>query len=287
MRLLKIKLQTANYSLSAYADVLQFPITDILPSDPYILRGVDGLSSSEVDVSIANTLYQGGIYQGRRPQNKEVVLLVSLNPNYYNNQTPSDMRTYFYGLLTTPDPIKLCAVVEQDEEELSLQIDGYLKKLESTTFDKQPAVQITLACVSPYLIHPYPITQTYPGPTAAFTNIGNAPTGFKLAIFMNQYVSDLTFKTFDYSMTDISWMKINKAFNPDDIIYIDTVPGRREVYLQRGLEPPANLFKDVALNSEWLMLTQPLQQFYITANNDTGPPECTCEMTYAPKYWGV
>src|SRR4051794_8917947 len=81
-------------------NVLDLPVVEALLTDKYLLKSVDGLGPPEVDVSIAPTLNGPGVYKGRRPQSRQIVALIGLNPDYNDGETASDLRSALYGMLT-------------------------------------------------------------------------------------------------------------------------------------------------------------------------------------------
>ena len=150
---------------------ISLPIVGALPSDVYILKSVEGLGPPEVDVSITKTLNAGGVYQGRQPQNREIVLMIGLNPNYKIGQTVSDLRESLYGFLT-PGYLDHVVIEIVNGVTTIAKTIGYVKKIEINPFSKDPQVQVTLACLKPY----------FEAPTILYITPGGDRT--YLAIFM-------------------------------------------------------------------------------------------------------
>lgn len=161
---------------------IDLPVVNAKPSDIYILKGAVGLGPPEVDVSIANTLNAGGFFQGRRPQPREIVLHIGLNPNYKTNQSAADLRTQLYGLLTPGNYTSIKIEIYNDTTSL-MYVNGYVKKLEIAPFSKTPEVQVTFACMEQYFLAP---TALYvdPGSKTAplIKNIGTAEAGFHMEL---------------------------------------------------------------------------------------------------------
>ena len=186
---------------------IDLPIVGALPSDKYILKEASGLGPPEVDVTIAPTLNAGGIYQGRRPQSREIVLNIGLNPDYTAGQSVSDLRTTLYGMLTPGSGDYITIEIINDSTVLASAI-GYVKNLEIVPFSKEPMVQLVLVCPSEYFQGPADIyVQT---PNKAFpeiTNLGTAPAGFRMEL---TFTGSLSY--WDLSNSAGQHMEIQYAF---------------------------------------------------------------------------
>lgn len=250
---------------------VDLPIVDALPSDPYILKSADGLGPPVVDVSIVE-----GYYQGRRPQNREIVLLVGLNPDYTVGQKVSDLRTSLYGMLT-PGYTDNVMVEIMDIDGVLVQTVGYVSKLEIAPFSKDPAVQITIPCLEKYLQAPSVIYVVPEGKNnPEITNAGTAPAGFRMEVVfsasMDSWVlSDLTGKK----------MQFDYGFQSGDTLIFDTTPGARGIWVLRsGIT--SNILYSLSKDSVWYTLYGGLNTFATSSQAfDWG------DVYYRPQYWGV
>ena len=255
---------------------IEFPIVGALPTDPYILKAADGLGPPEVDVSIVDTLNAGGYYQGRRPQNREVVLRVGLNPDYGSDQTAADLRTVLYGMLTPGSSDSVLLEIINNTTVLATTT-GYLKKLEIVPFSKDTEVQLTIACTSPYL---QAVDRLYvdPGSTSApaINNVGTAPTGFKMSL---QFTTALA----SWSLTDAAGKKIEFVhdFLANDILTFDTRAGSRTIELTRDLVT-TKIIAALTSDSMWLSLYGGNNVFATSDPNFTWG-----DVYYLPQYWGI
>ena len=256
--------------------VIDFPIVGALPSDPYILKNVDGLGPPEVDVALAKTLNAGAVYQGRRPQTREPVLLIGLNPDFTVGQTVSDLRVNLYGMLTPGyvDRIKLDIM---DEDAVLASTTGYLKKFEIVPFSKDPEVQLTIACLDQYLIAPDELYLTPDKLAPTIDNIGTAPAGFYMeAIFTAPQTEWALFDPNGYTE-----MRIVYSFLTGDKLIIDTRPGRRGIWVDRG-GVKTNIIWALTVQSVWYMLHGGENIFNTTSQTfDWG------DVFFLPQYWGV
>lgn len=264
---------------------IDLPITDALPSDPYILKNADGLGPPEVDVFIAKTT-QGGVYQGRQPQDREPVLRVGLNPDYRLGQTATELRQELYGLLT-PSPanqlVTLSLIDSSLSDALIAKTDGYIKRIEIVPFSRDPEVQITMSCPKPYFRAPADISPAGPLDTSApqVTNEGTAPAGFNLSVFLTADMGNWGLGHDVVDPFDLRFMNFVYPFLSGDNIVIETTPGIRDAKVIRSAVE-TNLLGYMTSDSTWLQLEGGLNSFYTESPNFTWD-----HFLYTPQYWGI
>lgn len=255
---------------------VDLPIINVDTVDPYILTNAEGLGPPEVDVSIQNTLNAGGFYQGRRPQSREVVLRVGLNPNFSVGQTAADLRTELYGLLT-PGYLDNVTIRIMNEATVLATTVGYVKKLEIVPFNAEPEVQITIACIelyfqAPSLLYVSPTVKSAP----VIDNVGTAPAGFYMKIVFTSNVTNWTL-----SHVSGAKMQLTYSFLTNDELVIDTRPGYRGVWLKRGLAT-TNIIYALSADSIWFMLHGGENTFATSSSAFNWG-----DVYYRPQYWGV
>lgn len=255
---------------------VDLPIVGATPSDVYILKDVDGLGPPEVDVSIADTLNAGGFYQGRRPQSREIVARVGLNPDFSAGQTASDLRASLYGMLT-PGASDNLTVQIMDGVTVLVQTLGYVKKMEINPFSKDPEVQVTIACLSWYLEVPN-LLFVAPADKAApaIDNVGTAPSGIHLEVVFTSNLSSWT-------LTNAAGKKmlVTYAFLTGDKLTIDTRPGSRGIWLVRG-GVTTNIIWALSADSTWLMLHGGNNIFSTSSQAFNWG-----DVYYLPQHWGI
>ena len=251
-------------------------IIGALPSDPYILKSADGLGPTEVVVSITDTLNAGGVYQGRRPQGREIVLHISLNPDFKVGQTVSDLRTTLYGMLT-PGPNESILVQIMNDRDVLMQTVGYVKKLEIVPFTSDPEVQLTIACPKQYFEAPT-ILYVNPGSQATpiIPNVGTAPTGFHI-----EFVITLGVRNFTFTDAQGNKMEVLYDFVLGDRLIFDTRPGKRDISLIRS-GSTINLLYAFTPESIWHMLYAGDNAFTTSTQVFTWG-----DVYYMPEYWGI
>lgn len=273
--------------LSGFNNV-DLPILDASPSGAYILKSADGLGPPVVDVSIANTLLSGGVYQGRRPQNREIVLLVGLNPAWGANQTAEQLRTTIYTMLTPRSGTTLKLQLMSGNTVVA-QAEGYISKFEISVFSKDPEVQITITCLQPYLMSPEIGFQSpYKSVSGGYTlftvdNIGTAPSGFNLSIAFTAVHSG-TFQILENTSFP-QFMSINGGFIAGDRLTVDTRAGQRGVWkTPNGSQVAVSILDSLTPESPWLQLYGGANSLKI---NNTTFNWNLFGIAHTPAYWGV
>lgn len=256
---------------------VDLPIIGALPSDYYITKDVDGLGPTEVDVSIADTPFMGGVFQGRRPQNREIVAKVGLNSPHIVGYTPEDLRDELYGMMT-PGPSGSMQIQAMSGENVVGVTDGHVKKIEPSLFSKEPEVQLTIACLSPYFRSmDYTFVTGLNKASPQITNLGSAETGFRMNVELTQNMGNWAIAKAPHGeRMDLSW-----PFLAGDILTLDTRPGSRGVSFTRA-GTTYSLLHALSTNSEWISLYRGLNTFYTSSESFNWG-----EVYYRPEYLGV
>lgn len=267
--------------LSGLTDI-ELPIYGIKPSDPYQVTSIAGLGPPELEVLIAENHAPGGIYINRRAQGREPVIRIGLNPDYKTGQTVADLRYALYGLLSPGvDPrdqsVKLYLVQNNVPRVLTT---GYIKRIEIVPFNKNPEVQLTMTCLSPYLEEPEftILTDLIPASNAwTINNAGLAPTGVAFEIEILTPIS-----IFSISIDNSTKMDFVADFQIGDKLIVNTNEAQRFVGLDRGGNYVSYL-GILTADSDWLTLhggvhtlrTSPISEFTWR------------KFEYKAQYWGI
>lgn len=265
---------------------IDFPLIYVLPSDPYILKAVDGLGPPEISVIIANTLQQGGYYQGRRPNSRQIVMRVGLNPDYSSGQTASDLRTELYGLLAPSVFESIEVQLMSNAATVDMITTGYVSKIEIVPFSKDPEIQITVDCTQPYFWAPEMVT-VIPGTKNNFTltNPGTAPTGLRFEIEHTTakasgwtlYQSHSTAQSGAPNLTTTYHNAIG------DELRFWTEPGERKTEIVRGSDGTVvNIIHTITNNSDWLFLPGGDSIFSVSGTGFEW-----IGITLQPRFWGI
>lgn len=235
---------------------IDLPFFGLRPTNTYILKAVDGLGPPEVGVFLSN-----GLYQGRRPQDKQLIVRVGLNPNHAVGQTVSSIRNTLYGLLT-PGPSDAIVVKLMNGPNVVATVTGYVSKLEIVPFSKDPEVQITIECDSPYLKDENP-TVIVPETKSSFTinNGGSVTTGFYFDLTFNADAASFVLRS-EAPATGPK-MQITYAFLAGDTLMVDTRKNQKTVQVKRG-STTTRIIKALSSDSVWFQLHPGENDFWAT-----------------------
>lgn len=262
------------------ADSFVFPLDDGTFTAPFVVRSIDGLDPPGKTVSIGSSLYEGGYLQGSRPINREIVILIGMQPNYSIGETPGDLRDMLYSVLTPKLNVPVSFSLLDDASTVLVTTYGEISKFDSPLFDKDPIAQITMPCTSAFFTKPlyaHPSPGTLLKNPITITNTGNAPTGFDLSITLTAAMSS-------FSLTNgngTGKILLTNPFTIGDVIRIVTIAGSRNVTLTRA-GVTTSLLPKLSMDSDYLQLhggvntlTPSSTNFDITA------------LSFYPRYWGA
>jgi hypothetical protein len=223
----------------------------------YILKGADGLGPSEMDVTIANLPNQGGYFQNKVPQNKQIIVRIGLNPFWSApGVTASYLRENLYGLLTggyTGD--RIAVILMSDATTEVCRIYGYVSKFEIVPFSKDPQVQITIECLSPYFQAfeaTGPVLGSLSTSVPSVNNVGTAPTGFDLGITFSGLAAPISYWQLT-SQGGLHNIRITPTtpFDNGDSLEFSTVAGNRYITVTQDAVAANGL---EFMSGEWLQL---------------------------------
>lgn len=119
------------------------------PYDEFILLDASGLGISEHDVFMGKAVNGYSSFVSRNPHGRQIVLTLKLNPDYTKGRTTSNLRDKLYGMFGYNNNAFVWFDVRKGETTL-MTVYGYISKIESSYFTKDPVAQITILCESPY-----------------------------------------------------------------------------------------------------------------------------------------
>ena len=118
--------------------------------DEYILKGTTGLSSPSVTVNLQKTLLSGSFHTGSRPDEREVTLEFILNPDRSKGHTVEYLRDEIYQhILAGQNPNQSTTLTLVGSIDVA-SVGCYISKIEADLYTKEPVMQLTLQCDSPY-----------------------------------------------------------------------------------------------------------------------------------------
>ena len=272
------------------AKSVDFPILGADPSGPFVLKGAEGLGPTEINVRIARTVLEKGLYQGKSPNLRQITVLVGLQPNWDTGQTAEELRTELYSLLT-PRYGQMVRAEVRHQGVVKAYAQGQVSKMEPAMFTNDPAVQIVLDCDYPYLLAPDVVTQTpvqtTVGDIRAFDviNDGTAPSGFKAGFVLMANVgtslvlSDENPLGQKIQIDGINWLA-------GDRFVVDTRAGSRGVWRGAGGGALVSVLNNLnGAVSEWIQLYGGDNRLLLnTTAFDWDPAD---NFSHQPAYWGV
>lgn len=272
------------------ASTVDFPLEGTESSGPFVLKGAEGLGPPEVTVKMVRTVLEKGLYQGKTAALRQVIAVVGLQPNWDDGQTPEQLRTQLYSLLTP----KFGAMVRMEVRHGGLlqgYADGQISALVPVLFTRDPAVQIVLDCDYPYLLDSQ-VTQTPTQRTVAglqvfdIENEGTAPAGFKTGITLGAAVaaplilSDEGVPGQKIQIDGINWVS-------GDTFVVDTRAGSRGVWrIPNGETVPTTILANLnGAVSEWIQLHGGPNTLKL--NTTALSFHANYDFVHRPAYWGV
>lgn len=258
---------------------IDLPVIGSRPSDPYIVKDIDGLGPPEIDLFMSDTINQDIGLKGRQPQNRQIDIRLGINPNYAAGQSVSDLTTPLYTFLTpgadfnAPNEIHI-----MDGDTVVAKTKGYFKRIGRVPFAKDPEIQLTMDCISPYLEAPDEImVNTWDG-SGFFkvTNPGNAPSPFRMRLLLSANApGGLTISNGPYGMG------FQYSFLQGDQIDFNTTPGARDAFLDRG-GFESKIVHVLNAQTQWIQLHPGINPI-----GSNFPSISAAIVWFTPRYWGV
>lgn len=118
--------------------------------DEYILKGTTGLASPSVTVNLQKTLLSGSFHTGSRADEREVTLEFILNPDRSKGHTVEYLRDEIYQhILAGQNPNESTTLTLVGSIDVA-SVECYISNVEADLYTKEPVMQLTLQCDSPY-----------------------------------------------------------------------------------------------------------------------------------------
>jgi hypothetical protein len=221
-------------------------------NDKYFVKSISGLEAPDRNVAIAAGP-SGGKFQGVTVEDREVVVLIGLNPDWNAGETPKLLRDNLYIMLYTGyNPrvdIQLMSGTTPKYHEY-----GYVEKFEASIFDANPMVQITFKCLNP-TFRAFDVTQFNAGSLSEthpnIYNHGTAETGFKFGV---KFTADKDNWSIKQAENRNIGMSFEHSFHDGDLLTVNTIPGERYVHLQPHRKKVKNMLGILTADSEWIQL---------------------------------
>lgn len=260
------------------------PILGVTPKDSLLIRKITGLNPPDTQLFIGDYARDGGIYQGRRVGNRNVVITFDLNPNPALGETISGLREMLYKAFLDPlvdaDYIKL--TLHEDDGRVRYVV-GYTEKFDGDIFDVETMVQISIICPDPYIRDD---TETVLSDSSGWTSVpfayaGTAETGFEASIYLNAATPTLTLENNGKKMI------MNRAFSIGDVVNLNTIRGSRSLTVTPSGGSPVSIIGSLTDDSPWLELHSQANTMKVYGDTTFSLPGALRELRYTQAYWGV
>lgn len=240
-------LQTIEVRNAAGAS-LTLPMEDVIVG--YLVTEVEGLDPVKaVLVSSSFAKQDGSQYQSARREERDIKMMIRLEPNYAINETVRDLRSRLYRYFMTKSEVTLKFTLV---DELEVEIKGRVETCEAAIFAKEPAMNILVRCFDPDFIDVVPVV-VEAGTVDDMTEIniayeGTVDTGVELTLNVDRDLSEFTIFHRPPDGTTRT-MSFEYELEAGDVLKISTVTGNKYLTLTRagitssvlnGMDPTSN-----------------------------------------------
>jgi hypothetical protein len=261
------------------ANPLTLHVTDVDPSEMFIVKSISGLTSAKVGLYTGDYASEGSYYQGRRAEKLNPVLTLKMNPDYVNNIGVSDLRETLYRTFYEPQPgADGVKVLLQDDVKPDRYFVGYTESIDTDHFSQSRDAQISMVCMDGYLFSDVAVSNAdavgWSSLPVAYD--GSARTGIEATFKVNTATSVFTFDVNGNKMI------LNRAFTVGQIISLNTRKGER--YIKVG---STDIMASLDPTSVWVNLDRPANtvRSYGAAVGD-GKVVMTA-YNFRSRWWGV
>jgi len=249
--------------------------------EPYLVKGITGLEPVTHTVSLADRAEEGAGFQGRRPDNRQIVVQLGFQPDYSLGQTVESLRRFLYPMLVPKLDYSVQVTLLNEEETETWRTWGQVSKTPTNPFTKEPEMQITIDCLGPYwlgkdYVHPTP--NSLSGKLSFdIDNAGDAPTGWEIVVGITAVKTNFEIFRGDSK----AWVLITYPFALGDQITINTVMGSRALTLLRN-GVTTNMLQYFSPNSTYFQMDGGINTFLPLYTNYT-----VKSWKHTPRFLGI
>lgn len=276
MKLTSIEIHPVNSSEVA---VLSF--RDPGATNPYNIRSIVGLDADEI-ISRYYGASETSKFYNLSLERREIVFKISLNPNFSEFKTYSDLRDDLYKMISSSRTGKIQLQFKNNTDVVAA-ISGCISKFESPLFEKNQEVILTIKCDEPMLkaLDPVVITTLTLPNTVVQDEKSTAPHGFMFELEVIGNIDSIVISDPD----DFSWsFEIIPVggFLINDVLFFSSEYNNKYLYLIReeniihlaDVITPGSMWPILFPGTNFLLLNHPDDLIW---NN----------ISYYPTYWGV
>lgn len=258
---------------------LQLPLMD--SSGGYIVKDIQGLDPVKATLTSSSLAQMDGaqLHNARR-EPRNIIIKLGLAPDYISNDVASlrsDLYNYFM-----PKSVVTFGLYRDDV--LWGTTDAVVETMDNNMFSSDPEVDISLICYDPDFYSPSlthsPGTTVNGLTTRAITYGGTSDAGVIFGFTFPAAASEVRLYNTKPDGT-IQMMTIAGSFLLNDVLAVNTIPGKKSVILTRGGTPTPSLYYLDRL-STWIELARGVNQFRAYYNGAA----TAYTLDYTEKYGG-
>lgn len=233
MRITSVELHPSG---SANVAVLSF--RDPNRDNPYNVRAIAGLDADEI---VAR--YYGG--SGTAPkfyalalEKRTPIFRIQLSPRFGVDETYSSLRDDLYRMISSSRTGKLFIHFKNGDDVVAA-ISGFVSKFETTLFNKEQEVQITVDADDPMLraldTTVIPVAGLDPANTTIHDPLSTAPHGLKFALEFVKVKASVKLRdpldpSWSFEVTPVG------GFLVGDVLHFSSEQNDKYLYIQRGVD---------------------------------------------------
>jgi hypothetical protein len=264
--------------------VSNFSFRNLNSVNPYNVKNIIGLDADEITPRLYGfSNLDSSKYYSLVPQKKQVVISVSLNPQFTEGETHSSLRDLIYKNISS-SRTGLTKLVFKDGEEAIAEVVGFVIKFESLLFEREPAIKLTIECEDAILksvdIVDVDVSDFDTLPIIT-DSLSTAPHGFDLGLTFT--AGSNVFLIHD--QVETGW-QFNTIFNfiTGDQLHFSSRQDNKQFYIVRG-GSTIHLVDKLLTNAIWPILFPGENRFHVSIIPDGAFTWNYVRHYYS--YWGV
>jgi hypothetical protein len=285
MRITSVELHPAG---SANVAVLSF--RDPTRSNSYNVRSITGLDADEIVARYYGGSGSSAKFYDLALEKRQPIFRVQLNPNYGDHETHSSLRDDLYRMIASSRTGKL-SIHFKNGVDVVAAISGFVIKLESPLFEREPEVHITLDADDPMLRALVPteldVEGLNPDETVITDNLSTAHHGLKFELSFAEAEASVNI----HDPNDDTWafeVTPDGGFLVGDVLHFSSEKNDKYLYIQRGANQ-IHVADKITAGSVWPILFPGVNTLKIDGVTVVGAGYNVNwdAISHRPSYWGV
>lgn len=271
---------------SPYPSAVLFHTTKPVSGGLHI-RNIEGLGMPDINVNMTSAVdNRMAAYNGSRSQNRQIVITAAMYADYASGKTIGDLRDSLYRLISRigDESDYIYVDLHNADGGVIRYTWGYISKIESPQFSKDPLVQITIECVPLHILGRTDQIGPLDTHWHNVDNVGTAPTSVSMEIRVWDESKPTTFVV---SVNGKNEFRLYQGgyFLKGDLIRLDTSPDNRSISFTRGTYT-RDLLDEVTRTSKWFEIPPGVSQLNVLGNVTPNPYKIE-KITTTRRYWGA